>query len=135
MTWPRCRTPQAEAQPTNDMNEPTTPSDNQNAPMAVASGAVLGILQSTTYWTAGIFHSWTEGRGAKAFQNCSIKSVPGEFKTKAEAIQAAEKVIKDKTTYGVHWNTAQPSASFCIPHEAKQKIGEALDAMMPNDRS
>ena len=33
----------AEAQPTNDMNEPTTPADNQNAPMAVASGAVLGI--------------------------------------------------------------------------------------------
>ena len=24
------------------MNEPTTPADNQNAPMAVASGAVLG---------------------------------------------------------------------------------------------
>jgi hypothetical protein len=116
------------------MNEPTTPADNQNAPMAVASGAVLRILQSTTYWTAGIFHSWTEGRGAKAFRNCSIKPVPGEFKTKADAIVAAEKVIKDKTTYGVHWNTAQPSASFCIPHEANQKIGEALDAMMPNDR-
>ena len=99
---------------------------------AVGSGAWLGILQSTTYWTAGIFHSWTEGRGAKAFRNCSIKPVPGEFRTKSEALMAAEKAIKDKTTYGVHWNTAQPSASFIIPHESEQKIGEALDALMPN---
>ena len=42
LEWPRRLTPQAEAQPTNDMNEPTTPADNQTAPMAVASGAVLG---------------------------------------------------------------------------------------------
>ena len=28
------------------MNEPTTPADNQNAPMAVASGAVLGCCWS-----------------------------------------------------------------------------------------
>ena len=27
------------------MNKPTTPADNQNAPMAVASGAVLGQLR------------------------------------------------------------------------------------------
>ena len=27
------------------MNEPTTPADNQNAPMAVASGAVLGRIE------------------------------------------------------------------------------------------
>jgi hypothetical protein len=114
------------------MNEPTTLADKKNATVAVASGALLGILLSTTYWTAGIFHSWTEGRGAKAFRNCSIKPVPGEFKSKSEAMMAAEKVIKDKNVYGVHWNTAQPSVSFCIPHEAKQKIGEALDAMLPN---
>ena len=29
------------------MNEPTTPADNQNAPMAVASGAVLGVPSLT----------------------------------------------------------------------------------------
>ena len=29
------------------MNEPTTPEDNQNAPMAVASGAVLGVWSIT----------------------------------------------------------------------------------------
>ena len=30
------------------MNEPTTPADNQNAPMAVASGAVLGVYRFAT---------------------------------------------------------------------------------------
>ena len=32
------------------MNEPMTPADNQNAPMAVASGAVLGFVMDRMPW-------------------------------------------------------------------------------------
>jgi hypothetical protein len=94
---------------------------------------LFGILRAEAYWTAGIFNSWTEGRGARAFRNCSIKSVDGEFRSKADAICAAEKAIKGRMLSGVRWDTATPTASFCIPHKTGEKIGEVMDAMMSTD--
>ncbi len=105
---------------------------NPQAQMAVQCSAVLDILRAETYWTAGIFNSWTEGRGARAFGNCSIKSVDGEFRSKAEALRAAEKAIKDRMLSGVRWDTAKPTASFRIPRKTSEKVGEVMDAMMSN---
>ena len=99
----------------------------------VSSTALFDILRDTTYWTAGIFHSWQEGRGARAFRNSSIKSVDGKFKSESEAMAAAEKAIKARMLYGVRqWDSAQPVASFHIPHEANKQLGRIMDAMMSN---
>lgn len=90
------------------------------------SDELVKLLRSA-YWTAGIFNSWTEGRGAKAFRNCSIKSVDGQFGSEALALQAARKAITDRMLSGVRWDTAKPIASFRIPTEVVKKIGEFMD--------
>lgn len=99
---------------------------------AAVCSDLFDILSAEAHWTAGIFNSWTEGRGARAFRNCSIKSIDGEFRSKAEAMCAAEKAIKDRMLSGVRWDTAKPTASFRIPHKTGEKLGEVMDAMMSN---
>lgn len=101
-------------------------------PAPVRCTDLFDILRAETYWTAGIFNSWMEGRGARAFRNCSIKSVDGEFRSKAEALAAAEKAIKDRMLSGVRWDTAKATASFRIPHKTSERLGEVMDAMMSN---
>lgn len=96
---------------------------------------LFDILRTETYWTAGVFNSWTEGRGARAFRNSSLKSVEGKFRSKAEALEAAEQAIKDRMLSGVRWDTAQPTASFRIPHKTTEKLGEIMDAMLSNEPS
>lgn len=100
---------------------------------AVLCSDLFDMLRSETYWTSGIFNSWTEGRGARAFRNSSIKSVDGKFRSKAEAMTAAENAIKARMLHGVRqWDSAKPVASFHIPHETSKKIGDIMDALMSN---
>ena len=113
------------------MNQETSKGE---AGRLLTCSALFDILRETTYWTAGIFHSWQEGRGARAFRNSSIKFVEGKFKSESDAMAAAEKAIKARMLYGVRqWDSAQPVASFHIPHETNKKLGSIMDAMMSND--
>lgn len=115
--------------------EPQKTHDEAQERVAVSSTRLYDILRAETYWTAGIFHSWQEGRGAGAFRNSSIENVDGKFRSKSEAIMAAEKAIKSRMLYGVRqWDSAEPVASFRIPHETNEKLGSILDSMMSNDK-
>lgn len=98
---------------------------------AVVCSGLFDILRADAYWTSGIFHSWQEGRGARAFRNSSIKTVDGKFRSKAEAMTAAENAIKARMLYGVRqWDSAKPVASFHIPHATSQKLGDIMDAAL-----
>jgi hypothetical protein len=66
----------AEAQPTKDMNEPTIPADNQNAPMAVASGAVLGGERKSKYH--GVY--WKKRKNPKWSKWCAMIHIYGKCK-------------------------------------------------------
>ena len=98
--------------------------------MKTVCSDLFDILCAETHWTSGIFNSWTEGRGTRAFRNCSIKSVDGKFRSKAEALIAAETAIKDRMLSGVRWDTAEPTVSFFIPHKTKEKLGEVMEALI-----
>ena len=88
---------------------------------------IITKLLTECYWTAGVSHSWTVGRGARRSVNRSIASVPGQFATYGEAMDAAQNAIEKKNLAGVlYWESAKPWAAFCIPGETQKSIGELL---------
>ena len=80
------------------MNEPPTPADNQNAPMAVASGAVLGFVMDKmpweVDWTIRIVIPGLDGNGAIWLETQFQRETRDEAEQMLDDIVAALKNLK-----------------------------------------